>query len=285
VPPARFNNTLSERSLERIRRLVLAAETLSEPRKTAALIEEADAAQDPKGALGALRMLDVEGVVHATAGGRKQLIWNAGPRPEGVSAPRAAWLGPTKNLHKLLRSASNEWLPTDYLVLRCGFDPDLSLGQDEMYRTLPALRGMPVTAFSDVSKNGRRYALGALKALHVRETVEWGHYSSQAIVWRWVGPGALGHRRESWPMLHFEYHREPDSILNPRGYEWHRARQGGVDKRKLAHTRAWQAWIEENHPAEATAYELRKYQKERELKRQSEQDQKEARSWGWKPDE
>jgi len=86
-------------------------------------------------------------------------------------------------------------------------------------------------------------------------------------------------------MLHFEYHREPDSILNPRGYEWHRARQGGVDKRKLAHTRAWQAWIEENHPAEATAYELRKYQKERELKRQSEQDQKEARSWGWKPDE
>ena len=249
MPAARFNNALSERSLERVRRLLDAAESLSEPRKTGALIEEADAASDPKGAIGALRMLDVEGVVHATAGGRKQLIWNPGPRPEGVSAPRAAWLGPTENLHKLLRSASNEPLPTDYLVLRCGFDPGLQLRR--------SFRGMPVTAFSDVSKNGRRYALGALKVLHWRGKVAWSHYSSQAIEWCWVGPGALGHRRESWPSFGVEYRREPDPILNPEGYERLQARQARTDDRERAHEQAWQAWIDENHPEQAAAYRYR----------------------------
>jgi len=85
--------------------------------------------------------------------------------------------------------------------------------------------------------------------------------------------------------MYIEHHRESHPILNPRGYERLQARWAQAAVRQGAHTRAWQAWIDENHPAEATAYELRKYQKERELKRQSEQDQKEARSWGWKPDE
>ena len=143
---ARFNNTLSRGSLRRVRRLIGVAEGLDGSVPTGGVVERAEAGADEKGALGALRMLDVEGVIHATAGRGRQLIWNPGPRPVGVSAPRMSLLRSTEIVVELLRFASASWFSTDFVVRECGFDPHLLASDPEDPELLlerGSYRGLP----------------------------------------------------------------------------------------------------------------------------------------------
>jgi NADPH:quinone reductase-like Zn-dependent oxidoreductase len=85
---ARFANTLQPTSLARIRSLFEVARELDHPTPTAEVVAAAGAGADSKGAFGALALLDVRGVVHASAGARRQLLWESGRRPSGGGVPR-----------------------------------------------------------------------------------------------------------------------------------------------------------------------------------------------------
>jgi hypothetical protein len=276
----RFTNTLTPASLERIRRLIEIAVALERPMPTQALIEGAGATTDPKGALGALRMLDVEGCVHATSGGRKQLIWNPGPRPLGVEAPRAAWLRPTIILRELLVFLSSDWLSTDFIVRQCGFDPTLppQVVEELLYQRTYA--GLPVNVFSDASKNGRRYALGALKVLFWREQVAWRQYSRQAIEWQWIGEGGLERPFEDWRGRATLYRRLPDPYIDEVACDRADAREQRAAQRMNHFARKRHEWIEEHNPEAAAQYRFRQAQRLARLEARRRAVEREARHWG-----
>jgi hypothetical protein len=157
---ARFRNTLSAASLARIGVVVAASHELSVAVTTAEMTKLAGAESDVKGVLGALRMLDVEGVIHATAGQRRQLIWNPGRRPAGSAPARGADHVRFTLLRDLLRQPTTPWLSTDYLIRHAGFDPDLDT-REEVLDTGEVIRqgrkrherGLPVNFYRDSGKS------------------------------------------------------------------------------------------------------------------------------------
>ena len=260
---ARFSNTLSRWSLSRVRRLIRVAEGLDGPVPTAAIVERAEAGADQKGALGALRMLDVEGVIHATAGRGRQLIWNPGPRPEGVTAPKMSLLRSPEIVLELLRFASASWFSTDFVVRECGFDPNLLDEPSDPEQPLePAWqRGLPVNMFDDVTRHGRRYALGALKVLYWREKIAWRNYSTQAIEWRWLAQDGCGRTIRDWPGVEVPGGRVLDPYIDGAAHEAAsrrlEARRDGAFLRERAYEDTYQKWIDTHHPAAAAAYRRR----------------------------
>jgi hypothetical protein len=182
-PPARFRNSLKPESLSRIRAVVETARRLRNPATTEDVVVAAAASSDRKGALGALRMLDVEGIVHARSGGRRQLVWHPGPRPRNVPVARMVDR-PRYELLRYILQTDLSWRPTDWLIREAEFDLDL---QEVARRSWSKSdRDLPVTYFADYGKSARKYVLGALKALYWLEQVSWRNFSQQAIEWLWI---------------------------------------------------------------------------------------------------
>jgi hypothetical protein len=184
---ARFRNTLQPESLARIRSVVDVARTIERPTPTKDVIGRAHATVDWKGASGALRMLDVHGVLHATAGPRRQLIWCPGQRPSDSARPQGLKLELYERLRDLLQHSNLSWHSTDFLLITAGFDPHLDLGEDVLLGRPMRERDLPVNTFRDAGRSGRKFVLGALKALYWLELLAWRNYSSQAVEWWWVG--------------------------------------------------------------------------------------------------
>ena len=252
---ARFRNTLSATSLARIRVLVAASRELSVALTTSEMTHLAGAESDMKGALGALRMLDVEGVIHATAGERRQLIWNRGRRPAGTAPPPGADHARFTLLRDLLRQPTTPWLSTDYLIRHAGFDPDLATGEEIRDERVRIERGLPVNFFRDSGKSARKYVLGALKALYWLERVAWSKFSTQAIQWRWVGPASTVKPRGLAPAPLVTVRREHDPYLGGEGKAArpHKVRELEFERR-LAFKESHQRWIDRHHPAAAARY-------------------------------
>jgi hypothetical protein len=281
-PRVRFRNTLKPESLARIRHVVEVAEALSEPMTTEGLIRAAMANSDSKGALGALRMLDVEGVVHATAGPRRQLVWNRGPRPKEVLPPKGARRERYGYLHDFLRHENTRWHATDFLAREAAFDPDLRVGSDDDGRPLHGRkhRELPVNFFRDNGKSARKYVLGALKALYWLELVAWRHHSCQAIEWRWIEP--VPERRKARPRKPLpsppSASQDPyltDKLVRPR----HEALAERALDRFIAYENTHQAWVDTHHPEAAERYRdgRSRRAKEKEARRRAER--REAKRW------
>lgn len=276
--PSRFNNTLQSSSLARIRRVVAVASSLKAPRATSDLLAEAEAAEDPKGGLGALRILDLAGHVHARSGGRRQLIWHPGPR-EGADPPRLVQRERHMRLRDLLRSGSARWHSTDWLLVEAGFDADLDLGLgiDEPSRT-GLMGGLPMNFFRDRGKSARKYILGALKALYWLECVGWRNYTSQAVEWRWIQPVR---ERVAPPPL-----GQPSAFVDLYLTDGSRpSRQERIDARvaelTLAFAEEAQQWIRNNHPYAAQQWEETQSRRTREHQRRRQVELREAEAWGW----
>jgi hypothetical protein len=254
------------------------ASSLTAPRPTAQLLAEADAAGDPKGGLGALRILDLEGRVEGRSGGRRQLIWHPGPR-EDADPPRLVQRERHMRLRDLLRSGSARWHSTDWLLVEAGFDEDLNLGQaiDETSRT--GLMGdLPVNFFRDRGKSARKFILGALKALYWLECVGWRNYTSQAVEWRWIQPVR---ERVTPPPL-----GRPSAFVDRYLTDDSRpSRQERIDARaaelKLEFAGEAQQWIRENYPHAAQQWEEMQSRRMRELQRRRQAELREAEAWGW----
>lgn len=126
---------------------------------------------DPDGLVGALRMMEVQGVVHELRGKRNQLCWLAGPRT-GKRPKTLAPLLPYERVAKLLQWFGQTPIATDAVLHDVGLNP--------------------------AKTKDRERVLGALKALTAFGLVEWGRHSDQAITWRWrsasaARPYAAGH--------------------------------------------------------------------------------------------
>jgi hypothetical protein len=119
--------------------------------------------------LGALKMLEFQGVCYSSSGGRSQLLWSSGSRPPGAKCPKLVERDRQRYLTVVstLRSASNDRISTDQLM-RLAKVPD---------RHRKALRG-------------------GLKALVALGHVRTGKHGRQAVVWQWVGPGGRGNLYE-----------------------------------------------------------------------------------------
>lgn len=272
------HNTLQSPSLARIRRVIAVASSLKAPRATADLLAEAEAAEDPKGGLGALRILDLAGHVHARSGGRRQLIWHPGPR-EGADPPRLVQRERHMRLRDLLRSGSARWHSTDWLLVEAGFDADLDLGLaiDEPSRTR-LMGGLPMNFFRDRGKSARKYILGALKALYWLECVGWRNYTSQAVEWRWIQPVK---ERVAPPPL-----GQPSAFVDPYLTDDSRpSRQERIDARaaelQVEFAGVAQQWIRENYPYAAQQWEETQSRRIRELQGRRQAELREAEAWGW----
>jgi hypothetical protein len=277
---ARFRNTLSAASLARIRVLVAASRELSVAMTTAEMTKLAGAESDVKGVLGALRILDVGGVIHATAGQRRQLIWNPGRRPAGSAPPRGADHARFMHLRDLLRQPTTPWLSTDYLIRHARFDPDLDTrdhyldtGEEIRGERKRHERGLPVNFYRDSGKSARKYVLGALKALYWLERVAWSNYSPQAIQWRWVGPESTLKplRRPPAPPVALKPDQDPYLDGTPQPDRRERVRQREFE-RWLAFEESRQRWIDAHYPKAA-----RQYHYQQELRRRDAEGQKQKR--------
>jgi hypothetical protein len=269
----RFNNTLHPQSLARVRRVIEAARSVRRPVRTAELVRRARAGADEKGALGALRVLDLEGVVHARTGGRRQLIWHPGPRPDVISTPRGVHHQLYLRLRELMRRDARAWHSTDSLMINAGFDPDL------VETVVERPRGqwdLPTMFFGDYGKSARKYVLGALKAYYWLECVAWRNHTRQAIDWTWIAPiegivkvPAMRERvRYADPYLSEKLVPDRSQRLVKRAAE-----------REEAFRKETQQWLESHHPEKAQRYrdEQRRRALERDRKRRHEE--REAREW------
>jgi hypothetical protein len=184
-------------------------------------------------------------------------------------------------LRDLLTFASDSWLSTDLIVRECLFDPALPLPLtaegnpgDRQYRDLP------VNMFTDGSRNGRRYALGALKVLYWRECVAWRQYSRQAIDWRWVGAGARGRTLSDWKGRVVPTGSRGDPYIDEAAT---RDRANAHQYRALArleeYQRRRQAWIEEHYPEAAEAFRLRQQRTRAQKDARAREIEREARRW------
>jgi hypothetical protein len=248
----RFTNSLQPHSLARIRRVLDVACSLERPRTTADLLAQADAGQDLKGGLGALRMLDAEGLVHSRSGGRRQLVWHPGRR-EQDEPPRLAEPERYKRLRELLRSRTDRWHSTDWLVVEADFDPDLELrSAADSERRRGLTHDLPVNFFRDHGKSARKYLLGGLKALYWLECLAWRNHTRQAVEWRWVQPvkekvvvPLVSQRRRS---------ADPYLVQDPPPDRWVRLTEGAAKRRDTFQEEA-KRWIRDSYPEAAQRYE------------------------------
>jgi hypothetical protein len=249
APPGRFRNTLSTESLERIQRVVETARSLVDSTPTVRLLQAAGAEVDRKGALGALRMMDVEEIIHARSAGRRQLVWYPGPRPPEV--PLAKMVDrPRYELLRYILRTERRWSSTDRLIWRAEFDVDMEGAARLDGRTD---RDLPVTYFADYGKNARKYVLGALKALYWLERVAWRNYSCQAIDWLWVGPAPSQETRVR-PVPQVRAISDP---YLTRSLSRDERLRDLVAERKLTHRLIRQRWIDSHHPEKAAEYRSR----------------------------
>lgn len=282
LPKGRFSNVLSRASLQRIGTVVEVASSLTQPLTTADVIGRANASPDQKGTLGALRMLDVEGVVHARGGARRQLVWHPGPR--AVEDERAAaQLYRYRALRQLLVNASDTWISTDYLLRTATFDSDLRSGpRDDDFGGPWRFSDLPVNFFVDSGKSGRKYLLGALKALYWRELVAWRLYSSQAVTWRWIGPA--GKQRGLDHIIRWDPSLRPD---DPYLTDGPTNRGERIDEkardRAMEHEKRFQRWIEEHFPEAAQRYKDTQRTREFEREKRRRAEQREAATWAGDP--
>jgi hypothetical protein len=275
LPPdrSRFVNTLSAKSLERIRRLMDLARSLDGPLLTKELVGRTGAAMDAKGALAALRVLDLEGMVHAESGRGRQLVWKPGARGEDTPAPKGVEREKYTFLRYMLQALAPRWVATDFFVRLLDPDiaPDFSGLDDERHdpSSVPApMRGLPVSFFSDYGKNTRKYVLGALKAWFWLERIGWRHYTAQAVEWSWIAPVSLPTRPPRRPMLRAKP-ADDYEIFTPE------------EERMEAYMEAYQSWVDTHHPEEGQKFRdrqrVRQLQREREAK-ESERAQRQARA-------
>lgn len=254
--------------------MVERAKQLRNPAMTEDLVRAAAAESDRKGALGALRMLEVEGIVHALSGGRRQLVWHPGPRPKGTPHGRMIDRSRYELLHYLLHS-SGGWISTDRLIVDAGFDADLLT-----VARRPARRrdqDLPLTYLADQGKSARKYVLGALKALFWLERIAWRNYSRQAIEWRWVGSVQQSRDR---PVVEQKRVSDPYLLQEDQGSREERLRER-VLEREIEHEDRRQRWIETHHPKKAADYAYERWRREKELEEARKATLREAASWGW----
>jgi hypothetical protein len=177
-------NQLSPEKLAHVERLVGLVEAMERPTPTQALIDASGI--EKREGLGALRMLDVEGVCHAKAGPRSQLVWHPGPRPATEEPPRQLRRRPYEILRRVLQQSSAAWLATDHLMREADFEKT----EDRPLR--PEKPGVYELKLPDEhNTNMRKAALGALKALLVRGKIVSRMYG-RAVTWRWVAEGGQG---------------------------------------------------------------------------------------------
>jgi hypothetical protein len=162
--------------LDRIEALIEEVQALARPTPTRGILDAVSL--DEKTGNGALRMLDLQKQCHCRSGGRSQLLWRAGPRPEHLEPPRLLRAHQYELLIDVLRQSSEDWLATDYLMRQA----DFTLGESRKQR----LGGR---ATRPDSNSARKHVLGALKVLLVLELVASAKYGRQAVVWQWIGGG------------------------------------------------------------------------------------------------
>jgi hypothetical protein len=151
-----YRNELT--GLDQIEELIAAVQVLVRPTPTREILNAVGL--DEKTGNGALRMLDLQQLCHCRSGGRSQLLWRAGPRPEHLEPPRLLRAEQYELLIDVLRQSSEDWLATDYLMRQA----DFTLGESRKQR----LGG---GATSPDSNSTRKHVLGALKVLLVLELV------------------------------------------------------------------------------------------------------------------
>jgi hypothetical protein len=273
----RFGNRLQPHSLARIRRVLDVACSLEESRLTADLLAEADAGQDLKGGLGALRMLDVEGFVHSRSGGRRQLIWHPGGRERG-EPPRLAEAERYRRLRALLRSRTDRWHSTDWLLVAADFDPDLELRwADESERRRGLTHGLPVNFFRDHGKSARKYLLGALKVLYWLECLAWRNHTPQAVEWRWVQP--VKEKVVVPPVSQQPRSADPYLIDDPPPSRRERLTARAAE-RQLTFQGEAQRWIRDNYPEAAQRYEDEHRRRAEDVAKRRQAELREAAYWG-----
>jgi hypothetical protein len=152
----KFVNEISTESLSKVRLLIDLALAAKRTTPTGVLLCRAGLHRDPHTGRGALKMAEVLGLVHASRGQRKALLWETGPpmswRERDAKLPN---LLPMRRLRDLLEYYRGSLIGTPDLV-------------------------------RDSCISNRREALGALKALHVLGYVEIGKLDPQTVAWRWV---------------------------------------------------------------------------------------------------
>lgn len=165
-----------------------------------------------------------------------------------------------------LWASTGGWSSTDVLTRRSGFGP---CPPDASDADAPRKDGLPAHMFCDWGKNGRRYVLGALKALYWLECVAWRHYSRQAIEWRWLGdrppPAEYSHSR-ILEALGADLRPHDSPYLNPR-FVSDDSRHEAAEARRDAFEGARQAWIETHHPQAAADYRQNVLQRQHRFKR------------------
>jgi hypothetical protein len=139
-------------------RLVAVSRSLGASAKTRELGELAGIKGTDKGLMGALAMLEVQGVIHMHSGRANQRCWEPGAQSEAPSQKRLAELRPYRALPGFLRKFSASAL--DAAVIR------------------PAL---------DMNEHDHDRLLGALKALVGLGLVSSELHGEQAVWWRWCG--------------------------------------------------------------------------------------------------
>jgi hypothetical protein len=195
----KFVNEISDGGLKRVHRLISLAASKTQQIPTTVLLQESGFAADPHTGRGALKMAEVLGLIRASRGKRKTLLWQAGAADSLDRSPSD--LLPFRHLRDLLQYYRSSLIGT----------PDL-------------LRDSEVT--------NHREGLGALKALHVLGYVEIGKLNPQTVAWRWIAgrgesrtyqrgyfqrevnlavfddEGICEGGRLRWPWLHEVIHRE-----------------------------------------------------------------------------
>jgi hypothetical protein len=170
----KFVNEISDLGLMKVCSLIGFARNTTKPTPTAVLLRQSGLEGDAHTSRGALKMAEVLGLVHATRGERKALLWQGGratsERDQGLPV-----LLPFRHLRDLLQYYRSSLIGT----------PDL-------------LRDADVT--------NQREGLGALKALHALGCVEIGKLNPQTVAWRWVD--GRGESR-TYQRDHFKRERAP----------------------------------------------------------------------------
>lgn len=169
-----YRNELT--GLDRIQALIDEVQALARPTPTREILGAVGL--DEKTGNGALRMLDLQRLCHCRSGGRSQLLWSAGPRPDHLEPPRLLRAHQYELLLDVLRQSSEDWLATDYLMRQA----DFTLRESRKRRLV-----------KPDSNSARKHVLGALKVLLVLELVATGNYGRQAVVWQWIGAGGQNH--------------------------------------------------------------------------------------------
>lgn len=154
-------------------RLVEIVRNLDAPTKTKELAASAGISPHDKGIMGALNLLEVQGLTHVSPGAANQRCWLPGPGES--SSERMEQLRPYRELCALLKRYSGSGIATNTII------NELLLPSKEHERVLGALK--------------------ALKALGLVTHQERGR---KAIWWRWIGPGGTGDSYGSDDLIPFK---------------------------------------------------------------------------------